>query len=342
MASKKCEVPKSMRERIIAFREMGLSYRDIHDIVKINFSTVRYIIKKYEETGNTDNKRRSGRPSKLTSRARRSIVRNALNNPLSSAKKIAIDIASETRITVTPQTIRNVLHDVGLKGRRPRKKPFISEVNRKKRLDFALKYRHKPLEFWKSVIFSDESKFEVFRPKNVLKVWRKSKTAYDVKNILPTIKHGGGNVIVWGCMASNGVGNLAFIDNRMTARMYIDVLRSNLLTSARKLGLENSFYFQHDNDPKHTAMITKEWLLYNARRRLLTPPQSPDLNPIEHLWYLLEQEVRKFNITSKNHLKNVLQEAWDKIGTDITTKLIESMPRRLEAVIQAKGLHTKY
>ncbi|GFW37331.1 uncharacterized protein TNCV_4498221 [Trichonephila clavipes] len=70
----------------------------------------------------------------------------------------------------------------------------------------------------------------------------------------------------------------------MNVLAYINVLQHNLLDSAKKLSMENTFIFQQDNDPKHTAVVTKTWLLYHAPRRLETPPQSPDLNPIENLW----------------------------------------------------------
>ncbi|GFX37634.1 uncharacterized protein TNCV_3201571 [Trichonephila clavipes] len=74
---------------------------------------------------------------------------------------------------------------------------------------------------------------------------------------------------------------------------YIDVLRHNLLDSAKKLSMENTFIFQQDNDPKHTAIVTKTMLLYHASGRLQTPPQSPDLIPIENLWIHLDTKVRK-------------------------------------------------
>ncbi|GFT22920.1 transposable element Tc1 transposase [Trichonephila clavipes] len=89
--------------------------------------------------------------------------------------------------------------------------------------------------------------------------------------------------MVWGCVAHNGARNLAFIDNKMNALAYIDVLRHNLLDSAKKLRIENTFIFQQDNDPKNTTIVTKTWLLYHAPRRLETPPQSTDFNPIENL-----------------------------------------------------------
>ncbi|GFU74083.1 transposable element Tc1 transposase [Trichonephila clavipes] len=79
----------------------------------------------------------------------------------------------------------------------------------------------------------------------------------------------------------------------MNALAYIDVLRHNLLDSAKKLSTENTFIFQQDNDPKHTTIVTKTWLLYHAPRRLETSPQSPHLNPIENLWMHLDTEVRE-------------------------------------------------
>ncbi|GFS63836.1 transposable element Tc1 transposase [Trichonephila clavipes] len=97
-----------------------------------------------------------------------------------------------------------------------------------------------------------------------------------------------------------------------------------------------------DNDPKHTAFVVKEWLLYHCRNQLNTPPQFSDLNVIENLWPHLERAAQKHQITSKEQLKSVLQEEWPNIAPETTRHLVESMPRRLEAVISAKGYATKY
>ncbi len=98
---------------------------------------------------------------------------------------------------------------------------------------------------------------------------------------------------MWGCMAASGGGNLVFIDGHMTAMTYVNISRANLKTSARKLGLEDCFHFQQDNNPKHTVMCTPKFLLYNGPRRISTPPQSPNMSIIENLWSLLEAEVRE-------------------------------------------------
>ncbi|GFY36876.1 tc1-like transposase protein [Trichonephila clavipes] len=123
--------------------------------------------------------------------------------------------------------------------------------------------------------------------------------------------------MVGGCTAHNGAGNLAFIDNKMNDLAYIDVLRHKLLDSVKKLSMENTFIFQQDNDPKHTTIVTKTWLLYQAPRRLEPPPQSPDLNPMENLWMHLDTEVTKKNVTSKENLKKIFK----KFGTPLTQKL---------------------
>ncbi|GFT86577.1 transposable element Tcb2 transposase [Trichonephila clavipes] len=143
-------------------------------------------------------------------------------------------------------------------------------------------------------------------------------------------------------MAASGVGKLVFIDGILHKMAYLNILQNNLKESADKLELGSNFIFQQDNNPKHTAFVVKEWLIYHRRNQLNTPPQSPDLNVIENLWSHLERAVQKHQITSKEQLKSVLQEEWLNIAPKTTRHLVELMPRRLEAAISAKGYATKY
>lgn len=89
--------------------------------------------------------------------------------------------------------------------------------------------------------------------------------------------------MLWRCKAYGVVGDFQFTEDKINAVNYINVLRNNLLINATKLGITETFWFQQDNDPKHTVSKTKEWLSYNVRRQLVTPPQSPNINPIENL-----------------------------------------------------------
>lgn len=143
-------------------------------------------------------------------------------------------------------------------------------------------------------------------------------------------------------MSAAAVGNFHFIDGIMDHLKYIDILKNNLQESAEKMGLENNFIFMQDNDRKLTALNTKLLVLYNIPEVLQTPPQSPDINPIEHVWDLLDRNIRKHHINSKAVLKSVLVEEWKKLSPEILLILVKSMPRRLDAIIKHKGNANKY
>ena len=202
-----------------------------------------------------------------------------------------------------------------------------------KRIEFAKMRLNLNDGFWKNVLFSDESKFCIFGIKGRQLVWSKSGEDLKKENLYPTVKHDGGGVMVWGCMSASGVGNLTFIESTMNQYDYINILKNNLHQSSEKLGLPRDFYFQQDNDPKHTAFDARLWLLYNVKNQLKTPPQSLDLNPIEHLWSLLERKIRNHVITSKEMLKTVLLEEWEKITPAETVNQVKSINKRLLEVL---------
>lgn len=150
--------------------------------------------------------------------------------------------------------------------------------------------------------------------------------------------------MIWGSMAANGVGCITQVNGIMKKEDYIHILENNLKASARKLNLGRRFVFQQDNDPKHTAKIVREWFQTNKIDVMGWPAQSPDLNPIENLWSHLDARVRERPAPPKNvsELVAFLKQEWELIGSDYTTKLVNSMPRRIAEVIRAKGCHIPY
>lgn len=280
------------RKTIVKLVCQGKTYREVREIVSRSFSSVRTVINKWKNNGTLINKIERGRKKNLSSKNDRYIRRQIEKEPKKPTNNLTAEVYAMIERPISKETIRRTLQNQGFSGRISRKKPFISDVNRKKRLEFAKQYINHGPEFWKHVIFSDESKFNIFGSDGKQIVWRKPNTELDKKNLQYIVKRGGGNVMVWGCMAAGGVGNLEFIDTTLDKYVYLGILKRNLRFSATKLGLPEVFWFQQDNDPKHTSYIVKFWLLFNAPKQFKTPPQSPVINSIEHLWSLLEQRIR--------------------------------------------------
>ncbi len=130
--------------------------------------------------------------------------------------------------------------------------------------------------------------------------------------MVPTVKHGGGSVLMWGCMSAAGVGELHFIDGIMNSQMYCSILKEKMLPSL-PCPWSSMHFSNSDNDPKHTSKATVGFLKKNRVKVIQWPSMSPDLNPIEHLWGILKREVEHHSPSSIQSLKEVILEEWKKI-----------------------------
>ena len=195
------------------------------------------------------------------------------------------------------------------------------------------------------MIFSDESKFNLFGSGGLQYCWRKGGEALDPRYTKKQVKHGGGKVMVWGCVTPQGVGQLYLIDGNMDSKKYVSILEDAYLGTLSNLHANRKdFILQADNDPKHTSKMTKAWIKGNHIPTLDWPANSPDMNIMENLWAYLENHIRSHprRLSNSTELWNVLQEEWNKISPEYVRNLYESLPRRVEAVYSAKGGNTKY
>ena len=194
-------------------------------------------------------------------------------------------------------------------------------------------------------MWSDETKINCLGSDGCKWVWKKPGEGLSDRIVEGTVKFGGGSMMIWGCMTWNGVGYATKIDGRMDGDLYLQILKDELQESLQYYGLNPpDVIFQQDNDPKHTCKKVKEWLDEQEFRTMVWPAQSPDLNPIEHTWGYLKRRLAEYEHppSGMEELWDRIQVEWEKIPAEECQKLIESMPRRVQAVLKAKGGYTKY
>ncbi len=148
--------------------------------------------------------------------------------------------------------------------------------------------------------------------------------------------------MIWAAMSSAGVGPLCFLKSTVNTPIYQEILEHFMLPSADKLYGDADFIFQQDLPPAHTAKGTKSWFNDHGVTVLDWSANSPDLNPIENLWVIVQRKMRDTRPSNADDMKAAIKATWASITPEQCYKLIASMPRRIDAVIHAKGGPTKY
>ena len=130
------------------------------------------------------------------------------------------------------------------------------------------------------------------------------------------------------------------IYSSLNANMYCDILKQSMMPSLHKLSCRA--VLQRDNDPKHPSKKTTA-LLKKLRVKVMDwPSMSPDLNPIEHLWGFLKQEMEEPKVSSIHQLRDVVMNEWKRIPVATCEALVNSMPMRVKVVLENNGGQTKY
>ena len=286
-----------------------------------------------------------GRPRKLTTAniiyTKRAIRTGKIKNAVQASKALS----TLNNNTVSAQTVRRALKSTGLISVAKQRKPLLAPRHRKARLEFAERHLEWTVEDWAKVVWSDETKINRFGSDGREQVWIDKENRQDSRRIKQTVKFGGGNLMMWGCMGWEGVGYATRIEGKMDAELYTNILGDELLKSLEWFGLDvEDVYFQQDNDPKHTSKMAKKWFEDHGFKVLIWPAQSPDLNPIEHLWNHLKRKLNEYENPPKSlhELWERVEKEWEAIPKGVVQDLIASMPRRCAAVVKAKGGHTKY
>ncbi|KAG1140932.1 hypothetical protein G6F37_012898 [Rhizopus arrhizus] len=196
--------------------------------------------------------RKSGdKPSIVAKSTRRYIKRQVLTGYLKTARDVQMKL-EELGHPMSYQSAINVLHSVEIYAEIKKKKPLLTETHKKVRLAWAKKH-----QYW--------------TPHHI-----------DV-----TVKHGGGGLMLWGCITSAGPGHACQDYNgAMNSELYQEILATSLKDTMEYYGLNwETSVFQHDDDRKHRSKFTTQWMKDSGMVCIDNwPLQSPDPNPIEHIW----------------------------------------------------------
>jgi len=338
------KISQAKKNEVKALLSQKRSIREVAKTVRISKTQVHAIGKQF----GIHSKKTAGRPKSLNTHDVTYMVTQLVTQKVKTARSLAHTMSTEKQKPISRFTISRELKNAGLKCTTMKKKPMISEKNRKERLAFAKAHKDWTVADWKRVIFSDETKINRFGSDGRRWTWFRDGESLKRGNVKQTVKGGGGSLMLWGCITCKGVGYLADIEGIMDRHLYQKILEGELVDTIDYYEIdETKMIFQQDNDPKHTAKSVKAYLNEQEFKVLSWPSQSPDLNPIENCWSHLKSKIYSFEkpATGLKELWERIEEEWEKISKDTNDyieKLYESMPRRMEAVIKAKGLWTDY
>jgi hypothetical protein len=273
---------------------------------------------------------------------------------LTSEAKTTVDVAkqlnSQREDPISAKTVARALVKADFKSKKKIKRPKLSAKNIKARYQWALKHEHWTVEDWKSVIFSDETKMCLYESDGVIWAWVPKDDKLSSAQIIPTVKFGGGCVMVHGVMSWWGVGLMQRIVGTMDRYQYIRLLTHGLLPLLDAISIvpgaptRDQIWFQQDNDPKHTSAAVRQFFMEQNIQVLDWPSQSPDMNIIEHLWRNVKRRKAQRKVQPKGVEGNwqASLEEWNKTTVEECQRLYMSMPDRVRALKQAKGRNTKY
>lgn len=322
----------------------GMNSVQVARLMGCHRSTITRMMQRLEATGSLKDRPRPGQPKKTSGQDDRSIRLRVLRNRRATAPKLQKDLIRHRGVRVSVSTIRRRIRAYGMRAHRPYRGLVLTPVHRRTRLQWARQHQRLTLAQWNNILISDECRFLIQKIDGRERVWRRRGERYSDACTAEADRFGGGaSVMVWAGITGSHRTALVVVEGNLTAARYQEeILQQHVLPFMRQHPAVTNF--QQDNARPHTARICAAFLQQNGIQVLPWPSKSPDLSPIENLWAILKDRLRKKDNppTNPRALVRLLQAEWQAIPQATIRKLFNSMRRRCTKCIAARGGHINY
>ncbi|MBW0528663.1 hypothetical protein O181_068378 [Austropuccinia psidii MF-1] len=181
-----------------------------------------------------------------------------------------------------------------------------------RRLEFARAHLHWTINDWSRVIWTDKSSFELGEPVTQKRVWRTPEQKYDLDSMAVNHRSGRRSMMIWGAICGPIQSELIIMPpGQRRAVDFIDnIYEPGLLPFMDELvevgvaANREELTLMEDGAPIHTALASQQWRQDHKIQKFAWPPNSPDLNPIENLWYKMNAVRSLRGITCIHACKN--------------------------------------